>query len=229
MFALLLFILFDDLLTNGTHTWQTSCSELASSLRIQNSDMERTPISIDLASVIPLPLPLPQKQQQQQQQQKIDSSVKLSVKGITPMINSELAASIIVPPIICKSEPPHSRKQARNPPILFGSGGSARVSACNPEQSVNAEVVVSAIVEDKTETLTQEQITRLTKNFETEEGRVAFGRALFLLLQHRGDGGGDSSGVQKTLTTSGFQLLGDLMRGALIEAAQQKKNSTHHS
>lgn len=96
---------------------------------------------------------------------------------------------------------------------------------------MNAEVVVSAIVEDKTETLTQEQITRLTKNFETEEGRVAFGRVLFLLLQHRGDGdgGGDSSGVQKTLTTSGFQLLGDLMRGALIEAAQQKKNSTHHS
>ena len=118
--------LFDDLLTNGTHTWQTSCSELASSLRIQNSDMERTPISIDLASVIPLPLP--------QQQKQIDSSVKLTVKGITPMINSELAASIIVPPIICKPEPPHSRKQARNPPILFGSGGSARVSACNPEQ-----------------------------------------------------------------------------------------------
>ena len=89
--------------------------------------MKRTPISIDLASVIPQP----------QQKKQNDSSVKLTVKGITPMINSELAASIIVPPIILQTRTFHIHENKQEIHRYYldqedQQGGSA----CNSEQKM---------------------------------------------------------------------------------------------
>ena len=133
-------------LTNGTHThmfW--TCIIITSNSKFWHEKNTNFNWSCKCYSSTPT-------------KKQIDSSVKLTVKGITPMINSELAASIIVPPIISQTRTfhIHENRQEIHRYYLDQEAQQGFLHATQ-NKNVNAEVVVSS------NCWGQEQITRLTQ------------------------------------------------------------------